>query len=61
MIASVSSYGNIYLWTTKHEENWSAFAPDFTELEENLEYEEQEDEFDVVNLQALHWVTRPHR
>lgn len=48
MIASVSSYGNIYIWANKHVENWSAFAPDFTELEENLEYEEREDEFDVV-------------
>ena len=48
IIASVSSFGNIYIWTAKHEENWSAFAPDFIELEENLEYEEKEDEFDIV-------------
>ncbi|KAI9482771.1 MAG: retinoblastoma-binding protein-like protein 5 [Benjaminiella poitrasii] len=48
IIASVSSFGNIYIWNTKHEANWSAFAPDFIELEENLEYEEKEDEFDVV-------------
>ncbi|RUS26718.1 LOW QUALITY PROTEIN: WD40-repeat-containing domain protein [Jimgerdemannia flammicorona] len=48
IIASVSSYGNVHIWATNHEENWSAFAPDFKELEENLEYEEREDEFDVV-------------
>ncbi|KAI8977098.1 WD40-repeat-containing domain protein [Mycotypha africana] len=48
IIASVSSFGNIYIWKAKHTENWSAFAPDFVELEENLEYEEKEDEFDVV-------------
>ncbi|KAG2186066.1 hypothetical protein INT43_002504 [Umbelopsis isabellina] len=48
VIASVSTYGNIHIWATSRDENWSAFAPDFIELEENLEYEEKEDEFDVV-------------
>ncbi|KAG0267495.1 hypothetical protein BG011_004529 [Mortierella polycephala] len=48
IIASVSSYGTIYIWATNYQENWSAFAPDFKELEENIDYEEREDEFDIV-------------
>ncbi|KAF9991696.1 hypothetical protein BGZ79_004122, partial [Entomortierella chlamydospora] len=50
IVASVSSYGTIHIWATNYQENWSAFAPDFKELEENIDYEEREDEFDIVKF-----------
>ncbi|KAF8406237.1 hypothetical protein HHK36_008322 [Tetracentron sinense] len=48
VVVSVSLSGLVYIWAKDYTENWSAFAPDFKELEENEEYVEREDEFDLV-------------
>jgi len=48
-IISLTKLGLIHLWGTQVPENYSAFAPGFEELDENVEYEEKEDEFDLVS------------
>lgn len=48
IVLSVSLIGLVYIWAKDYTENWSAFAPDFKELEENEEYVEREDEFDLM-------------
>ncbi|WFD31838.1 chromatin binding protein [Malassezia sp. CBS 17886] len=52
-IVSIASSGDVHVWTTKATEIWSAYAPGFEELEENVEYEEREDEFDLEDVDAL--------
>jgi COMPASS component SWD1 len=39
--------GVIYIWSVTIDQKWSALAPDFVEVEENVEYHEREDEFDT--------------
>lgn len=52
ILASVCTSGDVYLWKTPSTEIWSAYAPGFEELEENVEYEEGEDEFDLADIDA---------
>ena len=51
-IASVTNQGNIFIWHCPTEERWGAFMAGFEEVDENVEYEEHEDEFDIVRSQA---------
>ncbi|KAI8922016.1 putative retinoblastoma-binding protein 5, partial [Powellomyces hirtus] len=48
MLASVGTSGLVYIWTANYKQRYSTLAPDFDELEDNVEYEERESEFDEV-------------
>ncbi|XP_065316630.1 retinoblastoma-binding protein 5 homolog isoform X2 [Gordionus sp. m RMFG-2023] len=55
VIASVSGggAGSVALWSHPRIENWSAFAPDFRELDDNVEYLERESEFDLSDQDSV--------
>jgi COMPASS component SWD1 len=39
--------GRVYIWSVPTPQSWAALAPDFVEVEENVEYDETHDEFDI--------------
>ena len=44
----------MYLWSIITPQRWSALAPDFAEVEENVEYIEHEDEFDIHPIEEIY-------
>ncbi|KAI9682844.1 MAG: chromatin binding protein [Trizodia sp. TS-e1964] len=46
--------GSIYIWSIVPTQRWAALAPDFSEVEENVEYIEREDEFDIHPQEEIH-------
>ncbi|KAL8952863.1 MAG: hypothetical protein Q9222_001255 [Ikaeria aurantiellina] len=46
--------GRVYHWSIITPQRWSALAPDFAEVEENVEYVEREDEFDIHPIEEIH-------
>jgi hypothetical protein len=53
-IASTTNQGSILIWHFPNPERWGAFAGGFEEVDENVEYEEREDEFDIVSVFHYH-------
>ncbi|KAI5288190.1 chromatin binding protein [Ascosphaera aggregata] len=53
-IACGAEAGYIYVWSIVTPQKWSALAPDFAEVEENVDYLEREDEFDIHTAEEVH-------
>ena len=51
---SVTTLGKIYIWGNVPKMKWSAFAAEFEEIDENVEYIEKENEFDLVSVLLSH-------
>ncbi len=65
-MASTTRHGNILIWHSPSPERWGAFAGGFEEVDENVEYEEKENEFDIVSGHRCFYVfslivNPPHR
>jgi COMPASS component SWD1 len=45
--------GRVYIWSVPTPQSWAALAPDFVEVEENVEYAEIHDEFDIQPAEEL--------
>ena len=45
--------GSIQIWGIEPQQKWSALAPEFAEVDENVEYVEREDEFDELPEEEL--------
>ena len=55
LIAAVGlESGRIHIWSILPQQRWSALAPDFVEVEENVEYIEREEEFDIHPHEEIH-------
>ena len=57
-IVSTTNHGNILIWHCPSPERWGAFAGGFEEVDENVEYDEREDEFDIVNSLLVKFISR---
>jgi COMPASS component SWD1 len=55
-IVMVTTGGSIFLWNSRPAKIIQPLAPFFTEIDENIEYVEKEDEFDVeVTGEDINW------